>query len=64
MHFNNAMLLFPILLQASNANSISSISAIPVDNITGLPFEATNSISGISVISKEAPAAARDCLEN
>ena len=44
----------PFLLHASIANSISSIVAIPVDIIIGLPFEATYSIKGISVISKEA----------
>ena len=36
------------------ANSISFSSAIPVDIIIGFPFEATNSIRGISVISNEA----------
>ena len=35
-------------------SSISSCSAIPVEIITGFPFEATSSIRGISVISKEA----------
>ena len=36
MHFNKAISLFPILLHASNANSISSTVAIPVDKIIGL----------------------------
>ena len=41
-------------MHASMANSISFSSAIPVEIITGFPFEATNSIRGISVISNEA----------
>ena len=54
MHFNKAIFEFPNLLHASIANSISSILAIPVEMIIGFPFEATYSINGISVISKEA----------
>src|SRR5690606_21971008 len=42
------------LLHASNANSISSCPAIPVEIIIGFPFDATNSIKGISVISNDA----------
>ena len=44
----------PALWQVSIANSISFSSEIPVDNIIGLFLEATYSISGISVISKDA----------
>ena len=54
MHFNNAIWSLPAFLQVSTASSISSSSAIPVEIITGLPFDATYSISGISVISNEA----------
>ena len=45
--------MLPILLQTFTASSISFNSAIPVDIIMGFPFDATYSINGISVISKE-----------
>src|SRR5690606_25338576 len=54
VHFSNAIFSFPILWHASIAKSISSVVAIPVEIIIGFPFEATYSINGMSVISKEA----------
>jgi len=54
VHLSRIIWLLPTSLQALTASSISESVAIPVEIIIGFFFFAAYSISGTSVISKEA----------